>query len=1023
MYQFQLTELNKILNEIKRVSDIFSSTTKLEKEFFNGNYDYEGISGSQELTKFYTPILNRRQNNVGTYNFESFTKLEKLVGYPIKQGLLNLQDLYSQISDPDKAEEFQEIIEKLRTIEYHLSYDETIFNTIKSQIQGNPFLEILPTFFGLISSSLTNRYAQASESLNVSTDQFATPTHNELTYDENTVFKFTFDGINLNFYKADVLLQTFVIYNKKKLNITLNVSKDIRLTTETNLGLSVGINNIVYKPLINSELKQTIYDSFQFTSSETKYASQMKYIGLIPDANKNDAGVSGIINNPDILPLIIGYGDPSIYLLNFKYQRDRQIISKNFYYALTHFINEPTLLRRIAKLMSQFISSSTIVFDYYDVKNYPHPPDGTLVLPQPTGLQTYQSLYGRDTISGQYFFSYYFVPIYQSINTQFGNLLGYVPGDGIPGTRNYPIKSRFKQTAIETYRTRFTQEDKIFFSSFGSSQDYTNILDIIKTEFLNFAYYFNLKQGTNYTNLITNPTSSTGPFNRLPDRKFVFDYMYKDLDANINYSYGLTAWAVSGNRGSQEREGITIGNTPGNSILYNQFNNNFKCTTGNIQLLLSDSVTGPTGVSLMSFLNKAYQIANVLDGLTANNQNLSFNIAKSIYPSFFSEVLDSAGITLIESKMLQQNNSDYNLLKKYLDKIIYNTSTDGTLDTSFLRPSYDESIVGATGLTNINNQFLSLMNDARMFGCTAIYDIAQYNTILAGYTGIKFTPSTTTSQLYNSLIGDYSSTFVPLIKTLLLNKFELDPTNTEYYFSNEQHRLFNRYLNGPTGGETSGTFYNLMSNTGITYNVRDNIYMNVNQIYNIFARQTMIDLRDKVDEVFSGSSNIDDDLILVQNIVNNNNPILEKYTKTLRNLNGQALVYITKINDFNTWINNFNLMNDVSSSYARYKQMKTDILSREPDPPIANVDENENFIMNIPPFDKYYWVAAATGNTANNLSFPEYNPNYRYYVGDFVSFNNYGTTGHSLYQCYTTQRYGNIKGVSPGTLGITGTLS
>ena len=246
----------------------------------------------------------------------------------------------------------------------------------------------------------------------------------------------------------------------------MNVSKDIRLTTETNLGLSVGINNIVYKPLINSDLKQTIYDSFQFTSSETKYASQMKYIGLIPDANKNDAGVSGIINNPDILPLIIGYGDPSIYLLNFKYQRDRQIISKNFYYALTHFINEPTLLRRIAKLMSQFISSSTIVFDYYDVKNYPHPPDGTLVLPQPTGLQTYQSLYGRDTISGQYFFSYYFVPIYQSINTQFGNLLGYVPGDGIPGTRNYPIKSRFKQTAIETYRTRFTQEDKIFFSSF-----------------------------------------------------------------------------------------------------------------------------------------------------------------------------------------------------------------------------------------------------------------------------------------------------------------------------------------------------------------------------------------------------------------------------------------------------------------------------------------------------------------------------------------------------------------------------
>lgn len=1020
MYEFQLTELNKILNELKRVSDIFSSTTELEKEFFNGNYDHEGISGSQELTKFYTPILNRRQNNVGTYNFESFAKLEKLVGYPIKQGLLNLQDLYSQISDPLRAEEFQEIIEKLRTIEYHLSYDETIFNTIKSQIQGNQFLEILPTFFGIISTSLTKRYAQASESLNVSTDQFATPTHNELTYDENTVFKFTFDGTNLNFYKADVLLQTFVIYNKKKLNITLHISKDIRLTTETDLGLSVGINNIDYKPLINSDLKQAIYDNFQFQSSETNYASQMKYIGLIPDANKNDAGVSGIINNPDILPLIINYGDPSTYLLNFNYQRDRQIISKNFYYALTHFINEPTLLRRIAKLMSQFISSSTIVFDYYDVKNYTLSPSGTLVLPQPTGLQTYQSLYGRDTTSGLYFFNYYFVPIYQSILTRFGNLLGYVPEGIIPGTRNYPIKSRFKQTAIETFRTRFTKEDSVFYTSFGSYEDYSNILELIKSEFFNFGYYFNLSQGITYTNLITNPTSSTGPFNRLPDRKFVFDYMYKDLDATINYSYGLISGGVTG---SQAREGFTINDTPGNSILYNQFNNNFKCTTGNIQLLLSDSVTGPTGVSLMSFLNKAYQIADVLDGLTANNQNLSFNIAKSIYPSFFSEALDSAGITIMESTMLQQNRSDYNLLKKYLDKIIYNTSTDGTLNTSYLSPSYDETIVGATGLTDINNQFLSLMNDARMFGCTAIYDITQYNTILAGYTGIKFTPSTTTSQLYNSLIGDYSSTFVPLIKTLLLNKFELDPTNAEYYFSNEQHRLFNRYLNGPTGGETSGTFYDLMSNTGITYNVRDNIYMNVNQIYNIFAQETVTNLSNKVNEVFSGSSNIDDDLILVQNIVNNNNPILEKYTTTLRNLNEQALVYTNNINDFNNWINNFNLLTGVSGSYARFKQMKTDILSREPDPPIANVDENENFIMNIPPFDKYYWVAAATGNTANNLSFPEYNPNYRYYVGDFVSFDNYGTTGHSLYQCYTTERYGNIKGVSPGTLGVTGTLS
>jgi hypothetical protein len=247
MYQFQLTEIDKILNEIKRVSDIFGSTGGLEEEFFNGNYDYQGISGSKEITKFYKPILNRRQNNIGTYNLDSFNKLEKLVGYPIKQGLLNLQDLYSQISDPNKAQEFQEILEKLRLLEYHISYDETILNTIKSQTQENQFLQILPSFFEIISTSLKSRYDEALQNLNISTDEFSiAPTHDELTYNGNTLFKFTFDGTNLNFYKDSKLLQTFVIYNKKKLKINLTISDKIRQTNETTNGLSVGITNISF---------------------------------------------------------------------------------------------------------------------------------------------------------------------------------------------------------------------------------------------------------------------------------------------------------------------------------------------------------------------------------------------------------------------------------------------------------------------------------------------------------------------------------------------------------------------------------------------------------------------------------------------------------------------------------------------------------------------------------------------------------------------------------------------------------
>jgi hypothetical protein len=184
--------------------------------------------------------------------------------------------------------------------------------------------------------------------------------------------------------------------------------------------------------------------------------------------------------------------------------------------------------------MSENLSSSPTfepTFDYYDVTTAR---TGIPNLPTSTGLQTYQVLYGRDaTTTGKYFLNYLFVPIYQAILTEFGNIIGVA-------SRNYPNSvniNSFRQMKIETFRTRFAQEDNSFYTSFGSSQDYTSMLELIKSEFQNFTYYFNLKQGTTYTNLITNPTSSIGPFNRLPDRKFVFDYMYKDLDANINMNF------------------------------------------------------------------------------------------------------------------------------------------------------------------------------------------------------------------------------------------------------------------------------------------------------------------------------------------------------------------------------------------------------------------------------------------------------------------------------------------------------
>jgi hypothetical protein len=301
--------------------------------------------------------------------------------------------------------------------------------------------------------------------------------------------------------------------------------------------------------------------------------------------------------------------------------------------------------------MSQNLSTSP-TFNYYDVSTTN---TGITGLPRPTGLETYQAMISRDPESEKFSNLYLFSVIMTAIITKLG---GFVLNSNNPSDNKYLSDLPLLQMAIEAWRTRSTFKSTFKYNNnifSGSYLDYKIPLDYMKSELWNAGYGYNLI--TNYNALKASPTSTTGPFNRIPDRKFVFDHLYKDLDARINYSTGVTLQA--------EYSVPNYLNTPGNSILYNQFNNNFKCTTGNIQLLLSDSVTGTTGVSLMSFINKAYQIADVLDGLTANNQNLSYSIAKTVYPSFFSEVLDSAGITIMESKMLEQNRSDYNLLKKY----------------------------------------------------------------------------------------------------------------------------------------------------------------------------------------------------------------------------------------------------------------------------------------------------------------------------------------------------------------------
>jgi hypothetical protein len=125
---------------------------------------------------------------------------------------------------------------------------------------------------------------------------------------------------------------------------------------------------------------------------------------------------------------------------------------------------------------------------------------------------------------------------------------------------------------------------------------------------------------------------------------------------------------------------------------------------------------------------------------------------------------------------------------------------------------------------------------------------------------------------------------------------------------------------------------------------------------------------------------IEDDFTLVQSIVAGTEPILQSYRTVQINLDNQAKVYEDQLNNFNSYIVQYNLINGVSGGYARFDRMVEQIGSTAPPQPRENADTdlNQNFIVNIPPFDNTYWKATTGISPSNLLTIPEYNPNYRY---------------------------------------------
>ena len=237
LYTSQIKNLKSLIGAINNINNILSTSQGLIDTFVSptyGNYNsqfVDGVSGNKELQEFYTPIQQVQNKRIGSYNFDSFEKLQHLSGYPITQTLLTLQDLYNK--DGATGSEFIEIVNKFRTLEYYLSYDSTVIDTIVGTIVPNNIqsLPLLVSLLNIINQSLNNNLTQAINNLNNS-KTLNTLSNDILTYNSQTTFRFTFDGTFLNLYKDTYLIHQYTIFNSKDLNFKINLSPVLRKTIQ-----------------------------------------------------------------------------------------------------------------------------------------------------------------------------------------------------------------------------------------------------------------------------------------------------------------------------------------------------------------------------------------------------------------------------------------------------------------------------------------------------------------------------------------------------------------------------------------------------------------------------------------------------------------------------------------------------------------------------------------------------------------------------------------------------------------------
>ena len=449
-------------------------------------------------------------------------------------------------------------------------------------------------------------------------------------------------------------------------------------------------------------------------------------------------------------------------------------------------------------------------------------------------------------------------------------------------------------------------------------------------------------------------------------------------------------------------------------------------TTGIIDIFQNKQLVVPlSNLGISSTVTSITSLFTALNGITGLDPSAQAN-KTSLYAAFYDEILQVAGITAIQSTILDQRNTPYGLAKDFVSKI----QTLSYTSPSFFDTYFTSGCSGATGvyrdLVNPKTEYLEVMNTAAQCGGTELFSLTDYQSARSDYQNmsISYRPAETILSSISAILRD---TFLQSIGVFLKEKFSVQPMNSTKYLTNEQTYQYSTFF-VPCVTGTTGILTSMQSPS---YTVITDSFVDVNAVYSLFVSTYSSQISSVLEDIITEITTSDIDAIttIVNQLKSGTYSGLSVIQTISTNLNNQANFYTNLRSEFQEWKYKYLRLKYLDDDYARYTKMSQNILSQTPvgisgstSTYTISTGIPSNFIVNIPPFDSKYWTAfPISGVGLTGYSYPRYNPHWSYYVGDTVAFDSYGSTAFSLYTCSNTDRIASIKGIPPGSFGTPGT--